>query len=125
VNSADYTDVPRSAIFSVFGASFSDSVVQAAALPLKTTLNGVTVQITAGTFHTAAPLLYVSPSQINAILPSSVPEGNNEVTVIPSSGPPVSYPSQSLRVDSRHSPKVRGDSDLRRSSSTTIQDSPI
>ena len=53
------------ALISIYGQNLSDSTAGAVGLPLETTLQGVSVQMGA----TMLPLLYVSSSQINAIVP--------------------------------------------------------
>jgi uncharacterized protein (TIGR03437 family) len=87
VNSADFsnadaTGIPRGAIFTVFGTGLAGSTASASSLPLQTTLSGVSVKIAAGSFAAQAFLLYVSPTQINATLPSEVPEGTYQFTVV-------------------------------------------
>ncbi len=49
---------------------------------MKTTSDGVTVEIAAGGQTYKAILLYIGPRQINAILPSAVPAGAATVTVV-------------------------------------------
>ena len=84
LGAADYSDaasvgIPRGSIFSVEGSGLAASAASAAALPLPTTLNGVTVRVwdapAGGNFLGVCPLWYVSPTQVNAILPSSLAAG--------------------------------------------------
>ena len=75
----------RGSLFTIYGTSLALSVASAPGLPLPTVLSGATVTVVSGTLGTPyscmtlvcidAPLLYVSPGQINAILPSALPEG--------------------------------------------------
>src|SRR6266498_3203587 len=86
VNSTDYSSgvavgVPRGAIFTILGDNGARSTASAT-LPLPTNLNGVTVRISCGGADYDAPLLFASPLQINAVLPSSVPEGDCVLTVL-------------------------------------------
>src|SRR5215468_94645 len=86
VNSADYspassTGIPRGALFTILGDSLAPSIASAGP-PLHTTLNGVTVRVSSRGTFVEAPLLYVSPSQINAILPSDILPGPCSITVV-------------------------------------------
>ncbi|MBS1859408.1 MAG: hypothetical protein JST11_28800 [Acidobacteria bacterium] len=69
----------------MYGTSLAPSVAQPAGLPLPTALNGVRVRIWADYARTGAlgeaPLLYVSPGQINAVLPPAIPAGIRYATV--------------------------------------------
>jgi uncharacterized protein (TIGR03437 family) len=65
----------RGSLFSYYGTNLAPSVMSAADLPLPAQLNGVSVTIITAAGQLEAPLLYVSPNQINGILPSVVPEG--------------------------------------------------
>jgi uncharacterized protein (TIGR03437 family) len=77
-------------ISSIFGTKLARAAAQAQSLPLPTTLSGVTVRIN----DVAAPLFYVSPSQINFQVPwevlgqtqASVTVTVNYVTSAPWSG---------------------------------------
>ena len=62
-------------------AMFGTATVPAPSLPLGTTLGDVQVFVNGA----AAPLLYVSPSQINFQMPSSTPIGLDEVQVVQAS----------------------------------------
>jgi hypothetical protein len=76
---------PESAV-SAFGSGLSTGTAFAPGLPLPTTLGGVTVQVTDSTNRAiAAGLIFVSPSQINFIVPSGVAPGVAKVTVSNSS----------------------------------------
>lgn len=84
LGAADYSDaasvgIPRGSIFSIEGSGLASSAVSASALPLPTTMNGVTVQIwgapAGGNALGVCPLWYVSSTQVNAILPSSLVAG--------------------------------------------------
>lgn len=76
--------IAEGSVFSIFGAGLGPPApgVQVTRFPLGTTLGGVTIRLThqSGTVLDALPL-FVSDSQINAILPSSAPVGAVLVTV--------------------------------------------
>ena len=67
---------------SLFGQNLSATTAQAGALPLPASLGGVTLAVTdsAGVQH-SAPLLYVSPGQINFLVPDNVSTGSATFTV--------------------------------------------
>src|ERR1700731_3040781 len=88
VNSASYAPVglPNSFIaqgsfFTIFGTNLGPASSPPIAYPLPTTLGGTTVKVTAGGTTTNAFLWYVSPGQVNAILPQTVPTGTASLTV--------------------------------------------
>jgi uncharacterized protein (TIGR03437 family) len=89
VNAASYTNsIARGAFITIFGTELAAQTVTAAA-PYPTTqgLGGSAVNITpVGGSPIAAYVYYVSPLQINAILPSKVPEGQADVTVTTAAG---------------------------------------
>jgi uncharacterized protein (TIGR03437 family) len=61
----------------LYGSSFSKTVFQASAFPLPTSLGGVTVTVNG----VPAPLLYVSPNQLNVQIPGSIAAGEAAVIV--------------------------------------------
>ncbi len=71
------------ALASVFGANLASGVAQAVNQPLPETLGGITVQVTdsSGVVRDA-PLLYVSPSQINFLVPDGTAGGAAQFAVI-------------------------------------------
>ena len=78
VNAASYKgiDIAPAGIVSAFGSGLSPSVLAATALPLPTTLNGTVVKIkdSKGVERTS-PLFFVSPSQVNFLVPADVALG--------------------------------------------------
>jgi uncharacterized protein (TIGR03437 family) len=82
----------RGSIFAVFGTNLSSTTVPLQGGPLQTTLSGVTLNVTVnGT--TVHPLLYyLSPTQINAVLPSSTPAGAGTLTVTNGGGTSAGFP---------------------------------
>jgi len=78
VNAASYANVAApGAIVAIFGANLAATTAATAAAPLPTTLGGVTVLVNGR----AAPLLYVSPNQVNAQLPYETPQGTATVSI--------------------------------------------
>lgn len=75
-------------IFSIFGTNLASGTGLAASLPLPTSLNGTSIVVGG----VSAPLLYVSPGQINAIVPYSLPL-NTSVQVIILRGSSLSAPT--------------------------------
>lgn len=70
------------AITSAFGQGLTSGTVTAAAVPLPTTLGGVSISIvdSANTTH-SAPLYFVSAGQVNFYLPSTVAAGRARITL--------------------------------------------
>jgi uncharacterized protein (TIGR03437 family) len=79
VNAASYIAGPivAGSLTTIFGAGLASSAVGSPGTPLPTTLNNVSVTMNG----TAVPLLFVSPSQINAQVPWSL-SGTSQVQVV-------------------------------------------
>ncbi len=75
------SSIAQGSIFSIYGTQLGPSSSPALAYPLQTTLGGVSVQIVAGGTTLNAIPIYVSPGQINAILPETTPVGSAMLTV--------------------------------------------
>ena len=73
--------IARGSMFSIFGVRLGPASSPPLSFPLATTLGGVSVKVTQGTASVDAFLLYVSPTQINAIMPSNAPLGAVSVSV--------------------------------------------
>ncbi len=85
VNAATFVaggNLAPGSIVSLFGSQLAAGLFSAASLPLPVSLGGTQVLLGTAPSQTAIPLLYVSPSQINAILPFGATIGSNEITVI-------------------------------------------
>lgn len=67
--------IARGSIFTVFGENLGPAQSPTLAFPLSTTLAGVSVSVTQNGAATAAFPIFVSPGQINAIMPSTVAAG--------------------------------------------------
>ncbi|MGH9847768.1 MAG: hypothetical protein ACREEM_54470 [Blastocatellia bacterium] len=89
VSAASFTGTMLAAesIASAFGAKLATTTQVAASLPLPTTLAGTTVRVRdgAGT-ERLAPLFFVSPGQINYLLPAGVAAGQAAVTATSGDG---------------------------------------
>lgn len=88
VGGADYSSaasvgIPQGSIFTITGVNLTTTTVLVSSPILPTEISGFSVGIrTAGDISNVvaqALLLYISPTQINAILPSSVPVGQYEM----------------------------------------------
>jgi uncharacterized protein (TIGR03437 family) len=89
VNAAGVTRTPAVAagsIIAIYGESLAPSTQAGPASPLAQTIAGVVVQM----YDRVLPLFFVSPTQINALLPSDIPPGNYSLTVRSSGMPDVS-----------------------------------
>ena len=75
--------IARGSVFSIFGAGLGPPSSPPLAFPLATTLGGVSIKVSNAdsTVAVDAIPLYVSPTQINAILPSNAPLGPASVVV--------------------------------------------
>lgn len=74
--------IAQGSIFAVFGRGLGPAqLVASRGLPLPTTMEGVTVRITAAGTASNAPLIYVSAGVIAAVLPSATPLGEAALTV--------------------------------------------
>ena len=67
--------IARGSLFSVFGARLGPDSSPGLTFPLQTTLAGVSIQVVQGATTAAAIPVYVSATQINAIMPSNAPLG--------------------------------------------------
>src|SRR5438477_1741487 len=74
--------VTRGSLASIYGLNLSASTAQPALLPLVTTLGGVTVTVDG----IAAPLVYISPAQINIQIPFEVSSASTLDVVVTRQG---------------------------------------
>jgi uncharacterized protein (TIGR03437 family) len=82
LNSASYSAaVSPGCWVSIYGANLANATTSAQTVPLSNTLGGVTVTVG----NLPASLLYVSPSQVNALIPLEVAIAAN--TVVPPVAP--------------------------------------
>ncbi|HYL79077.1 MAG TPA: hypothetical protein VEU96_33105 [Bryobacteraceae bacterium] len=88
VNAASYMSpglpggaIARGSVFSVFGSNLGPASSPSLAFPLQTTLGNISITVTSGATVVNAIPIYVSPTQINAIMPSNAPLGLASLTV--------------------------------------------
>lgn len=69
--------IARGSVFSIYGSGLGPATSPGLAFPLATALGGVSIKVSSpdGSASAAAIPLFVSPSQINAIMPSNAPLG--------------------------------------------------
>ncbi len=73
--------IARGSIFSIFGRDLGPTDSPPLAFPLQTTLGGVSIEVCQGGNCVAAIPLFVSPGQINAVMPSNAPLGEVSIRV--------------------------------------------
>src|SRR5258708_2996360 len=84
VNAASFTaPVAPGALISIFGVNLAPQVAAARQIPLPTSLANVSVRFNNNVF---APLLFVSPTQINAQLPWEVASNGTVTLVVTNNG---------------------------------------
>jgi uncharacterized protein (TIGR03437 family) len=77
------SEVASEAIAAAFGTNLANNTVAATTLPLPTTLAGVSVKVKdSGGVERDAPLFFVSPGQINYLIPAGTLGGAATVTVV-------------------------------------------
>jgi uncharacterized protein (TIGR03437 family) len=80
--------IAQGSIFSIFGTRLGPSTgVQVSAFPLGTSLSNISIIVTQGSTVVNAIPLYVSASQINAIMPSNAPVGTASLRVLNGNSP--------------------------------------
>ena len=85
VNAGDYSRTfLHGAVISIFGLNLASSTQQAQTYPLPTSLGGASVELVSN--GEQFPLLYASPTQINAQLPNDVPNGQVQIRVRTAAG---------------------------------------
>src|SRR5216684_5951186 len=84
VNAASFTSpVAPGALISIFGVNLAPQIASASQIPLPLSLAGVSVRFNNNVF---APLLFVSPTQVNAQLPWEVASNGNVTLVVTNNG---------------------------------------
>jgi uncharacterized protein (TIGR03437 family) len=74
--------VAQGSIFAIFGTGLGPATAaQVSSFPLADTFQGVSISVSQGDTSIAAIPLYVSASQINAVMPSNAPIGSDTLTV--------------------------------------------
>jgi uncharacterized protein (TIGR03437 family) len=93
--------VAPDSLASLFGPSVA-SQTAAGSAPFPTSLGGVGVQIVdASGKSMAAPLLYVSPGQINFVVPPGLAPGTATINIVNGTGPEV-YPAAPFQCSPSH-----------------------
>lgn len=84
VEGAGFRNIPLApgSIASLFGERLAPGIAAAEELPLPTTLQGVQLRFRAGSYERQAAFFYVSPSQINFLMPADAPEGPAELELL-------------------------------------------
>ncbi len=100
VNAASFVAAPSNtgapaALVSVFGTNLA-ATTAAAAIPLPTELGGINLLVNG----TPAPLIYVSPAQINAQVPATLTAGQSVNVVVHRVSPAADSPAESFHIDS-------------------------
>jgi uncharacterized protein (TIGR03437 family) len=85
--------IAEGSIFVIYGTNFAATNVNAS-LPLQSTLNGVTINVTVNGTVTHPLPYYVFGTQIAAVLPSATPVGTGTITVTNSAGTSTAFPIQ-------------------------------
>ncbi len=67
--------IAQGSVFSLYGKSIGPASTPTLAFPLRTTLGGVALTVTQGATVVNAIPIFVSPGQVNAIMPSNAPTG--------------------------------------------------
>lgn len=106
VNSADYTaNLAPGGLFSIYGAGLAADTVAADTVPLPTSLRGTSVDVLDADRTLPAPLVFVSPGQINAQMPYGLRSSGVLVRVRTAGGvsglAPVSVQSSAPRLFTR------------------------
>ena len=89
--------VAPGSIAALYGSGLASGIAQAPSQPLPTNLGGVSILVTDAAQHQShAPLLYVSPQQINFIVPAGTAPGTAVITV--SGGPTVQSSTANIQT---------------------------
>jgi uncharacterized protein (TIGR03437 family) len=84
--------IAEGSIFDIFGTNLAASTVPLQAPPLKSTLDGVTINVTVNGTTTNPLIYFLSAGQIAAILPSATPVGTGTITVTNAGGTSAAFP---------------------------------
>lgn len=80
--------IAQGSMFAVFGTGFAPEGTSevVSAFPLQTSMAGVSLKVTLGTTSVDALMIYVTPGQVGAIMPSGTPLGTGTMTLKNASG---------------------------------------
>jgi uncharacterized protein (TIGR03437 family) len=73
--------IAQGSIFAVYGRDFAVGTSTLQSAPLKSSVNGVSISVTVNGTVTTPLIYFVSPTQIDALLPSATPVGAGTITV--------------------------------------------
>jgi uncharacterized protein (TIGR03437 family) len=73
--------IAQGSIFVIFGENLAQVSTPVQGVPLPLSMGGVSLSVAVGSATTQPILYYISPSQIGAILPSTTPIGDGQITV--------------------------------------------
>ena len=73
--------IAQGSIFFIKGSNLAPGTTTLQNPQLKTSLNGVTIQVSINGVNTSPLIYYLSPRQIDAVLPSNTPVGTGTITV--------------------------------------------
>ena len=73
--------IAQGSIFYITGSNLAPATTSLQNVPLNTSLSGVSIQVTVNGITTNPLIYYLSPAQIDAVLPSGTPAGTGTVTV--------------------------------------------
>lgn len=99
VDAASYRpqSLAAGSIFSVFGKRLATGEAQAQTLPLPTKLATTQVRLNIGGQSWMVPLFYVSPSQVNILVPPEVPSGGGFLEVVRDD---IASPARAVTIES-------------------------
>ena len=88
LNVASYTrvglpggSIAQGSMFVVYGGNLGTTSTGALSFPLQTSMNGTSIKVTSGSTTVDAIMIYTTPGQVAAILPSSTPVGSATLTL--------------------------------------------
>jgi uncharacterized protein (TIGR03437 family) len=85
-NSSAASGLARSSLFTICGANLASITAQAVAPDLPLRMEGTRVRFRSAGIELNAPLWYVSPSQINGVVPADLPAGPATISVVAAAG---------------------------------------
>lgn len=75
------SSIAQGSIFTIYGTNLGPASSPGLSFPLQSNLGGVSIQVTSGGMTLPAIPMFVSPTQISAVLPDNTPVGNATLTV--------------------------------------------
>jgi uncharacterized protein (TIGR03437 family) len=88
LNAASYSysalpggSIAQGSMFIVFGAKLGTTSSGSLSFPLQTSMDGTSIDVTSGSTTVKALMIYTTPGQVAAILPSNTPTGSGTLTL--------------------------------------------